>query len=194
MSYAPPQHPVRRRSDAPYWVLIALGGVLVLFCGLCGVTSVFFADTDPVPTAGVEAAPASPSAPQSPSATPPPSASAPLVGDDEVLGGRADVDVSVEATAEASAEVDVSADVDAGRRAVPEAAPTTRAAAPRRTTQAPAPARTTARAEAPADDSGAGVYYKNCDAVRAAGAAPIHVGDLGYAKHLDRDGDGIGCE
>ncbi|MEV6791728.1 excalibur calcium-binding domain-containing protein [Streptomyces sp. NPDC051320] len=37
-------------------------------------------------------------------------------------------------------------------------------------------------------------YYQNCDAVRAAGAAPIHVGDPGYARHLDRDGDGVGCE
>ncbi|WP_461107251.1 excalibur calcium-binding domain-containing protein [Tessaracoccus terricola] len=34
----------------------------------------------------------------------------------------------------------------------------------------------------------ADVYYKNCDAVRAAGADPIHVGEPGYAKHLDRDG------
>jgi hypothetical protein len=38
------------------------------------------------------------------------------------------------------------------------------------------------------------VYYENCDAVRAAGAAPIRRGDPGYASHLDRDGDGIGCE
>jgi hypothetical protein len=38
------------------------------------------------------------------------------------------------------------------------------------------------------------VYYKNCDAVRAAGADPIHRGDPGYARHLDRDGDGVGCE
>jgi hypothetical protein len=37
-------------------------------------------------------------------------------------------------------------------------------------------------------------YYANCDAVRAAGAAPIHVGDPGYSRRLDRDGDGIGCE
>jgi hypothetical protein len=37
-------------------------------------------------------------------------------------------------------------------------------------------------------------YYKNCDAVRAAGKAPIHRGDPGYARHLDRDNDGIGCE
>jgi hypothetical protein len=38
------------------------------------------------------------------------------------------------------------------------------------------------------------VYYKNCDAVRAAGAAPIHRADPGCARHLDRDGDGVGCE
>ncbi|QQZ64497.1 thermonuclease family protein (plasmid) [Paenibacillus sonchi] len=38
------------------------------------------------------------------------------------------------------------------------------------------------------------VYYKNCSAVRAAGAAPLHKGEPGYSKKLDRDGDGIACE
>ncbi|MCW8221354.1 excalibur calcium-binding domain-containing protein, partial [Streptomyces griseolus] len=38
------------------------------------------------------------------------------------------------------------------------------------------------------------VYYENCDAARAAGAAPVHRGDPGYAAHLDRDNDGVGCE
>nr|WP_326833147.1 excalibur calcium-binding domain-containing protein [Alteripontixanthobacter maritimus] len=38
------------------------------------------------------------------------------------------------------------------------------------------------------------VYYANCAAARAAGAAPVKRGDPGYASHLDRDGDGIGCE
>ncbi|MFJ6001792.1 excalibur calcium-binding domain-containing protein [Arthrobacter sp. NPDC092385] len=38
------------------------------------------------------------------------------------------------------------------------------------------------------------VYYENCDAVRAANAAPIHLGETGYRAGLDRDGDGIGCE
>jgi hypothetical protein len=38
------------------------------------------------------------------------------------------------------------------------------------------------------------VHYANCDAVRAAGKAPIRRGDPGYAPHLDRDNDGIGCE
>jgi hypothetical protein len=38
------------------------------------------------------------------------------------------------------------------------------------------------------------VYYRNCDAARAAGAAPIYSGQPGYGRHLDRDGDGVGCE
>ncbi|MEU9799849.1 excalibur calcium-binding domain-containing protein [Streptomyces sp. NPDC051000] len=41
---------------------------------------------------------------------------------------------------------------------------------------------------------GASVSYRNCAAVRAAGAAPIRRGDPGYGSHLDRDGDGIACE
>lgn len=37
-------------------------------------------------------------------------------------------------------------------------------------------------------------YYRNCSAARAAGAAPLHIGDPGYGPHLDRDGDGVACE
>ncbi|WP_349255682.1 excalibur calcium-binding domain-containing protein [Brevundimonas sp.] len=40
----------------------------------------------------------------------------------------------------------------------------------------------------------ASAYYQNCSAARAAGAAPVHRGDPGYARRLDRDGDGVGCE
>lgn len=40
----------------------------------------------------------------------------------------------------------------------------------------------------------ANIYYKNCDAVRAAGVAPIRTGDPGYSRKLDRDGDGVACE
>lgn len=36
--------------------------------------------------------------------------------------------------------------------------------------------------------------FQNCDAARAAGAAPLSRGSPGYAPHLDRDGDGIACE
>lgn len=39
-----------------------------------------------------------------------------------------------------------------------------------------------------------GAYYRDCDAARAAGAAPMRVGEPGYRVNLDRDGDGIACE
>ena len=37
-------------------------------------------------------------------------------------------------------------------------------------------------------------FYKNCKEARAAGVTPIYRGQPGYARHLDRDGDGIACE
>ncbi len=57
--------------------------------------------------------------------------------------------------------------------------------------RAPRPAaRTTTKAPA----KPASVHYRNCDAVRAAGKAPLHSGQPGYDSHLDRDGDGVACE
>jgi hypothetical protein len=38
------------------------------------------------------------------------------------------------------------------------------------------------------------VFYQNCTAARAAGAAPIYRGQPGYRAELDGDGDGIACE
>jgi len=38
------------------------------------------------------------------------------------------------------------------------------------------------------------VYYANCDAARAAGAAPIYRGQPGYREGMDGDSDGIACE
>jgi Excalibur calcium-binding domain len=40
---------------------------------------------------------------------------------------------------------------------------------------------------------GSGVFA-NCSEARAAGAAPVRRGEPGYGSHLDRDGDGVGCE
>ncbi|MFF9503265.1 excalibur calcium-binding domain-containing protein [Streptomyces sp. NPDC014656] len=82
----------------------------------------------------------------------------------------------------------------------PTPEPTTRA--PKPTTQAPKPkpVQTTQPPETaepdpePTEDAGSSVYYANCTAVRAAGAAPIHAGDPGYSRKLDRDGDGVACE
>jgi hypothetical protein len=38
------------------------------------------------------------------------------------------------------------------------------------------------------------VFYKNCGAVRAAGAAPLYRGQPGYSASLDPDGDGVACD
>lgn len=54
---------------------------------------------------------------------------------------------------------------------------------------APAPAPVPAPAPAPAP-----APYPNCKAARAAGAAPVLIGQPGYGPHLDGDGDGVGCE
>lgn len=51
-----------------------------------------------------------------------------------------------------------------------------------------------APAPAPAPAPPANVYYPNCAAARAAGAAPVYIGQPGYGTHLDRDRDGVGCE
>lgn len=36
--------------------------------------------------------------------------------------------------------------------------------------------------------------FRNCAEAHAAGAGPVSRGAPGYGPHLDRDGDGIGCE
>lgn|GEM_PF-2572509 len=36
--------------------------------------------------------------------------------------------------------------------------------------------------------------FRNCAAARAAGADPVYADEPGFGAHLDRDGDGIGCE
>jgi hypothetical protein len=38
------------------------------------------------------------------------------------------------------------------------------------------------------------IYYGNCAAARAVGAAPLYVGRPGYRVGLDRDRDGVACE
>ncbi len=40
----------------------------------------------------------------------------------------------------------------------------------------------------------ANVHYADCEAVRAAGAAPLLRGQPGYSDLLDRDGDGVACD
>jgi hypothetical protein len=58
----------------------------------------------------------------------------------------------------------------------------------------PVPVPAPAPAPAPVPAPPPAVYYANCDAVRAAGAAPIRPGDPGWQQKFDRDRDGIGCD
>ncbi|MFI7481472.1 excalibur calcium-binding domain-containing protein [Kocuria sp. M1R5S2] len=55
----------------------------------------------------------------------------------------------------------------------------------------PAPAEPAPGTVAPAPTE---VYYANCTEARAAGAAPLYVGDPGYREAMDRDRDGVACE
>nr|WP_314141076.1 DUF1524 domain-containing protein [uncultured Rhodococcus sp.] len=65
-------------------------------------------------------------------------------------------------------------------------------AEPAPATAPPAPA--PAPVEAAPDPSPSSVIYQNCAAVRAAGAAPIRVGEPGFSSKFDGDSDGVGCE
>ncbi|WP_324806603.1 excalibur calcium-binding domain-containing protein [Sphingomonas sp. LY29] len=37
-------------------------------------------------------------------------------------------------------------------------------------------------------------YYQNCAAARAAGVAPLYIGEPGYRTKMDNDLDGVACE
>jgi hypothetical protein len=71
-----------------------------------------------------------------------------------------------------------------------EPAPVVAAPAP----AAPAPAAAAPAVPAPAAPAPSAVFYANCAAAKAAGAAPILTGQAGYRAGLDRDLDGIACE
>ncbi|MEU0752147.1 excalibur calcium-binding domain-containing protein [Streptomyces albogriseolus] len=99
--------------------------------------------------------------------------------------------------AKAQPAATVTATVTATPSAAPEPAPTVTVT---ETETAKVKVKVTRTAEPVEEDysggggGGGSVYYENCSAARAAGAAPVHVGDPGYGSHLDRDGDGTGCE
>jgi hypothetical protein len=73
---------------------------------------------------------------------------------------------------------------------------TTTTAPPPPTTAPPttAPPTTQAAPPPPPPPAPTSAYYANCDAARAAGAAPLYAGEPGYRSGLDRDGDGVACE
>ena len=86
-----------------------------------------------------------------------------------------------------AAAAQLAAEQAAAQKVAAEQAAAAQAAAQQAAQPAPA-------VQAPAVQAPASVYYPNCTAARAAGAAPIYSGTPGYGKHLDRDLDGIGCD
>lgn len=58
----------------------------------------------------------------------------------------------------------------------------------------PASSTSSAGTYVPPATQSSGVYYQNCDVVRAAGKAPLYGGQPGYSTKLNRDKDGIACE
>lgn len=67
-------------------------------------------------------------------------------------------------------------------------------AAPAPVAVVPAPAAPAPVAPAPVVPAPAAVFYANCAAAKASGAAPILTGQPGYRAGLDRDLDGVACE
>lgn len=60
--------------------------------------------------------------------------------------------------------------------------------------EAPPPSGSPVAPVTPAPVPGGDLYYANCAAVRAAGAAPLRAGQPGYRTALDGDKDGVACE
>jgi Excalibur calcium-binding domain len=83
---------------------------------------------------------------------------------------------------------------DGGQLPCDVPAPVAVTPAPVTTNSAPAVSAVPATAVPVVAQPPASVSYANCDAVRAAGADPIRVGDPGFQPKFDRDGDGVGCE
>ncbi|MDQ0692235.1 excalibur calcium-binding domain-containing protein [Arthrobacter sp. W4I7] len=96
------------------------------------------------------------------------------------------------AAADKAAADKVAADQAAADQAAAQQAAAAAQAAQQAAKPAPAPAAPAPAAPAPA--APASVYYQNCDAVRAAGAAPLYAGQPGFRAALDRNSNGVACE
>lgn len=79
-----------------------------------------------------------------------------------------------------------------GSPTTPVAPPPTAAQPPLSTPRPAAPKPSTQKPTEEPDTTN--VYYANCDAARAARAAPLYAGEPGYRAALDRDKDGVACE
>lgn len=120
-------------------------------------------------------------------------AAAAKVAADKAAAQKAAAKAAADKLAAEKAAAKAAADKLAAEKAAADQAAAAQAAADRAAQQAAAE-QAAQQAAVPAAPAPASVYYKNCTAARAAGAAPVYAGTPGYAAHLDRDGDGIGCE
>lgn len=203
----------RRRFRTP---LLIGGGVFALLVGIAAVFGGADRDaSDPLSSAAIPSVPRTSAPPPTPQATTPPVTSAPPVTtearDQAVVPDR---DSDTDRTAAPRRRVDPSpepAPVQAAappvvvESAVAEVDPLTESGAESQTETETGVGSGTGAEVGSGTEAGAGtgtpesqaatapVYYQNCDAVRAAGAAPIQRGDPGYRSGLDSDGDGEGC-
>lgn len=125
-------------------------------------------------------------------------------GEDKAAADRAAADKAAadQAAADQAAADQAAADKAAADKAAADAAAAQQAAAEAQRVAAAEAARLEAERLAAAQQAAllaapqpvAQAYYQNCDAVRAAGAAPIRPGDAGWQQKFDRDKDGVGCE
>lgn len=175
-------------------------GVFLLF--MIGIVGSLMSPTPatvaaPSPTTAVTSAPPSPAPTTSPAATQPPTTEPPTTEPPTTPPPTTEPPVTTApptpppTTQAAEAVVQADSDVDDEAATKPRGLVDTGAS--RRTpetTEAERPAET----ETPAVDEGTSAYYANCSEAKEAGAAPLHVGEPGYRKKLDRDGDGVACE
>ncbi|WP_240793599.1 MULTISPECIES: excalibur calcium-binding domain-containing protein [unclassified Arthrobacter] len=97
-----------------------------------------------------------------------------------------------QAAAEKAAADKAAADQAAAQLAAEQAA--AQKAAEAAAAQAAQQAAKPAPAPAPAAPAPSSVYYANCAAAKAAGAAPLYRGQPGYRTGMDGDNDGVACE
>lgn len=103
---------------------------------------------------------------------------------------------AAQAAAEKAAADKAAADHAAAQQAAAEQAAAAQAAAAQAAAEQAArdAAARQAAPVAPAAPAPSSVYYANCAAAKAAGAAPLYRGQPGYRPGMDGDSDGVACE
>ena len=104
---------------------------------------------------------------------------------------------AAQAAAEKAAAEKAAADQAAAQQVAAEQAAAAQAAAAQAAAEQAArdaAARQAVPVPAPAAPAPSSVYYANCAAAKAAGAAPLYAGQPGYRPAMDGDSDGVACE